>query len=512
MTQPKGRKSLEPWLKDEVDFFPHQIAGVRFMLKRQNLIQGDDMGLGKSLQSLATFATDIKMGWDEGRGTMIVVAPVTLKQNWANEIEKFTRFPYVMLGEEISPRTGRPRKLSKDERDIQIINFAIGSEPRILLVNYEQVAPHLDMLNAVNAHMIVFDEAHMIGNEGANRTKACMMLKARRKIPMTGTPVARHVDNLWPLLRMCDPAGTPRFATFMNRHAVYGGYKNKSVIGVKNKEVLHGQLEHLMLRRLKADVLDLPDVHKIQVYVELSAKQRELYDEVQQEFELTAPAIDPDKPEKIGNYLLQGLRFKQICGSTMPFTGEDHSNKLTEVVSKALELIDNGHKVVIFTQFRAIADLARQRLEASRKTLPIWQLHGDVPKADRVPLIDEWGAQKAPGVLIAGLQVAAVGLNFTKARYAIFIDKLYSPAQNQQAIDRLHRIGASKTQPVTIIEFITRGTVEERVEEICQMKIGIHNELIEDVEVNEEIQRLTAMAMRDDARRRAAQQAQEAAA
>lgn len=465
------RKSLEPWLRDEVNFRDYQVDGVRFMIRRQHALQCDEMGLGKSLQAITTFSTDVKMGWGD---TLIVVAPVTLKANWANEFRKFTRIPYVILGEEIDAN-GKRRKLAQNERDMQIVFFAGRQGPRALIVNYEQVVMHLDMLNAVGFHMAVFDEAHYLGNHESKRTIACLALKARRKLPMTGTPVTKNVNNLWALLRMTNP-GTPGYFTFMNRHAVYGGFNKREIVGLKRKEEIHEVLGGLMIRRLVDDVLDLERPNIIRRYVELTDEQRKLYDEVEQEMQMT---IDPNEdPEEYDNHLFKSLRLKQICGTTFEFTGEDHSNKLTAAVNDSLEFIGNGHRLVVFTQFREMIERFTKRLQAADPNIPTWELHGDVPADQRFDVVEKWGKSSQPGVLVCGIQVTAFGLNMVDGDVGMFLDKTYSPSTNRQAIARLVRMG--QTRPVTIIEYITEGTVEERVEEICEIKDNIAEELVEE--------------------------------
>lgn len=466
------RKSLEPWLRDDVIFRDYQVDGVRFMIQRPSPLQCDEMGLGKSLQAIATFAADVKMGWGD---TMIIVAPVTLKANWANEFRKFTRIPYTILGEEM--RDGKRRKLTKDERDMQIVFFAGGQGPRALIVNYEQVVSHLDMLNAVGFHLAVFDEAQYLGNHESQRTMACLALRAKRYVPMTGTPVTKNVHNLWALLRMTWP-GTPNYYTFMNRHAVYGGFKKREITGLKRKEEIHEILGIVMIRRLQQDVLDLKEPNIMQRWVELTDVQRKLYEEVEKEMQMT---IDPNEPpEEYDNHLFKNLRLRQLCGTTYEFNGEDHSNKLTAAIEDTLEIVGNGHRLVVFTQFRSMIGRYVERLKQAAPDIPIWQLHGDIDPSERFNIVDQWSNSSKPGVVVCAIQVTAFGLNMVAGRHGMFLDKTVIPAVNRQAIARLNRIGQDETQAVTIIEYITEGTVEVRVEEICDIKNDTANELIEE--------------------------------
>lgn len=456
-----NRKSLEPWIKDEVDYYPHQVEGVRTLARRKSFILGDDMGLGKSLQALTVFTIDIVRGWAK---TMLVVCPVSLKGNWADEIDKFSRIPYMVL-------EGTP-----DQRIKLLVEFSGWGGPKILIVNYEQVVAHQDALDAMNFDVACFDEAHYLQNPKSKRTQASLAVYSRRSFLLTGTPMLNHVDGLWPLLHRVDPVGFPNPYKFVNRYAVFGGYKNKQIVGAKNEDELRERLHNIMLRRLKKDVLDLPEVQIIERRVDLYPEQRALYDEVVNDLRVSMIDAEGGKAD-VENPLTKFLRLKEICGTTLKFTGEDISSKLDLAIADDLEILENGNKTVVFTQFRDMQLSYVRRMAKSH--VPMWILNGDVPKPDRQPTVKEWGLSKEPGVLVCMIQVAGIGLNMTAARHASFLDKLFVPGLNQQAIDRLHRIGASETQPVQIREYLARGTIENRVNQILRTKSKLFGEIVE---------------------------------
>jgi SNF2 family DNA or RNA helicase len=278
------RKSMEPWIKDEVEFYEHQITGIRQMMQMRNLLLADDMGLGKSLQAQTVAAGDIIRGWAE---KILVVAPITLKSNWSDEFDKFTGIPHIILGQTIDPKNPeRMRPLSPAKRTAQIDEFAAMSGPRALIANYEQIVKHHTQLNRIGFHIIIFDEAHFLKNPRAQRTKACHKLKSNRYFLLTGTPMLNQVDELWSLLHIIDPAGYPNYFTFRNRYCVFGGWQDKQIIGVKNEKELQDRLKAIMIRRLKSDVLDLPEVQYIIKKVDLSEEQRRIYDKAESELEI----------------------------------------------------------------------------------------------------------------------------------------------------------------------------------------------------------------------------------
>lgn len=454
------RKSMEPWVKDSTHYYPHQIEGIRLLARRTSFLLADDMGLGKSVQALTVFAIDVVRGWGD---KALVVCPVTLKGNWADELEKFTGFPFVLL--EGTPKVRRE----------QLQQFKSIEGPKVLIVNYEQVIAHEADLNRMKFDVAIFDEAHYLKNQKAKRTQACLRLNATRNFLLTGTPMLNHVNELWPLLHKIDPQEYPKYWHFVNRYAVFGGWKDKQIIGVKNEKELTERLQSVMLRRLKKDVLDLPEVQIIERRVDLLPEQRKLYDEIVNELQLTT--VHDASPMDIENALTKFLRLKQICGTTLPFTGEDHSSKLNLATEDDLEIILNGNKIVVFTQFRDMQTAYVKRMEA--QGVKVFQLHGDVKKPDRQPIVTEWTQYNGPAVICCMLQVAREGLNLVAARHGSFLDELFVPGLNQQAIDRLHRIGSSKSQPVQIRKYICRNTIENRVQQILRTKKKLFGEIVE---------------------------------
>ena len=461
-TAPVGRKSLEPWVYDSVLYYPHQIDGVRELCKRKSFLLADDMGLGKSLQALTVFAVDVVRGW---ANTMLVVCPVTLKGNWADEIQRFTRFQFTVLD-------GTPNQRAK-----QLIEFGSIDGPKILIVNYEQVKPHLAELNAFNFDVACFDEAHYMKNHKSQRTQASLSVHSRRSFLLTGTPMLNQVNELWAPLHRISPNEYPKYWSFVNRYCVFGGYKDKQIIGVKNEKELTERLQRVMLRRLKKDVLNLPEVQYIERRVDLAPEARSIYTEIVEDMRVTRP--DDMDDEDVENALTKFLRLKEVCGTTKKFNGVDISSKLDLAVADAIEILENGHKIVVFTQFREVQECFANRLDKEAPKFDIWTLHGDVQKSDRVPIVREWANDPKAGAIVCMLQVAGVGLNMTASRYALFLDKLFVPGLNQQAVDRLHRIGQDETQPVQVFEYICRNTIENRVNQILRTKSKLFGEIVE---------------------------------
>lgn len=456
------RKSLTK-IKDSTPYYPHQIEDVRKFATMGSHLNANPMGYGKSLEGLTVAAIDFERGWAK---RVLVVSPATLKWNWANEITKWTHFTYHILDGKPSERIDQIKKFYEQGTDI-------------LIVNYEQVVAHLDDLNWLNFDIIIYDEAHYIKGYKSKRTKACLALKAKKHFLLTGSPLLNQVNELWPLLHRIDPVQYPSYWPFVHRYCVYGGFKDKQIVGTKNATELTERLKAVMVRGDKG-VLGLPDKQRVVIEVDLHPEQRRLYDQAKNEMKLVPPGQASGMD--IENGLTKFLRLKQICGTAAAIDWQsnlfpDHSTKLDVAFDRVKEFVDNGERVVVFTQFRGVLKAFQERLVS--KKIPVWALHGDVDPRDRSMTVENWANYPAPGVILCMLQVAGVGLNMTAANKCIFLDKLFVPKLNEQAEDRLHRIGASTTQPVMIIEIIARKTVEQRIEQILTRKDKLFGQLVE---------------------------------
>lgn len=479
-----GRKSLAK-IRDETVFYPHQIDGIRRMSQMTSFLLADEMGLGKSLQALTVAAVDFERGW---ANRVLVVAPASLKWNWLEEIEKHTHFSAVVLD-------GSPKA-----RDQILDAFEVASAD-ILIINYEQLVgskSHLEAINKIGFDIAIFDEAHYIKNPKAHRTKACHKLKLKRAFVLTGSPMLNQANDLWGLLHRVDPAAFPRYWSFVNRYCVFGGYKEKQIVGPKNRTELNTVVQGVMIRRLKSDELDLPEKLHVPVLVGFHPTQEKLYKQAEDELKIDIP--DNPTAMEIENVLTKMLRLKQICGTPHTIGGPDESLKLDKAMEMLTELLADDEDsppehVVVFTQFRGVLEAMQNRLEEANAdpknplNAPVFILHGDVPMNERQAIVRAWedrgsdGKPGKPGILLAMIQVAGVGLNMTASKTAIFLDKLWTPKLNEQAEDRMHRIGADKSRGVIqIYNIIVAKSVEQRVEAILKAKTKTFNDVVEESE------------------------------
>ncbi len=452
------RKMLEK-INDDVEFRQHQVDGVRELLKIGSALLCDEMGLGKSLQALTMAAVEHQQG---NVKRVLIVCPPGLKPNWVDEIRKFTTFTHTVLD-------GAPKKRE---------NTLDAFDTDILIVNYEQVIPHLSRLNKMGFGMVIYDEAHYMKSHKSKRTRACLKLKAERQLLLTGSPLLNRVNELWTLLHRVRPHEFPSYWTFVHRYVIFGGYQDKEIVGTKNQAELRAHLQTVMVRRLKKDVLDLPEKNRITIRVDMLPEQKKLYKEAKDTLQLQLPG-QPD-PMQLESGMTRFLRLKQICSTTGNLIPEDFSAKLDVAIERANEVIENGMPVVLWTQFRPTNACAARRCQEAG--LPVWVITGDTPTQERQQVVRHWSSEAAdgrPGALVCMLQVAGVGLNMTAADTCIFVDKLFVPKLNEQAEDRIHRIGASTTKPVTIIDIVVNKSIESRVERILERKKKLNDEIVE---------------------------------
>jgi SNF2 family DNA or RNA helicase len=545
-------------VKDDQEYFAHQVEGIRAMYKLGSCINTDEMGLGKTFQALTVMAIDFDQG-DARKAAVVTLGG--LKQNILVELKERTTFKAEILDGTIKQRVKQLDEFFAGDNEVLIMNYeqimatdysgladlpvtleygtevytgkmtksALGrvqvdkkmkvaiTQPDGTVEETESDYPPMALRDAAKAvtgakklakdcvwkladgrtadeaayhaveHMnrlgfdvIIYDEAHEFKNPSSRTHKAVINLTAKhRNIVLTGSPIMNQVIDLWALLHKVRPDEYPNFWRFRNRYCAFGGYGGTQITETKNPEELHKRLSAVMIHRLKKDVTDLPDKLFIPVTVDLSPTQRKLYDQLEQELELTIPG-DPT-PMQVENVLTRYLKLKQICGSTGTIEGyDDDSAKLDMAVVKALEVIAGGQPIVIFTQFRDVLKFMCERL--AKVGMPTWEIHGHVPKNDRVGVVQTWAdAAKGGdlGALVCMYQVGGVGLNMTATNTLIRLDKDWAPMVNNQAVDRVHRIGVNKTKAVTIIDMICRKTVERRVELINKKKINTHNSVVE---------------------------------
>ncbi len=278
---------------------------------------------------------------------------------------------------------------------------------------------------------------------------ALRMLRSPVKIGLSGTPMNK-AEDLWNILTWLG-VEKRSFYSFRNCYCIMGGFKNKRIVGHKNLESLNAELNKVMIRRKKEEVLDLPPKIHSTEYVELTAKQQKLYRDIKQgiieDMENILASVNP---------LSCTLRLRQLTGGM--FT-EDNA-KLDRIADMlAEEIIPNGYKAIIFSQWEQVASLYNEALQEYN---PVY-IVGKVSPEDRQKEVERFQNDPSCKLAIGTIGAMGTGLTLNKASYVFFIDKLWNSGENAQAEDRAHRIGTAGT--VNVISMVAKGSVDEGVEE-----------------------------------------------
>ncbi len=428
---------------------PYQDTGIRWLrlLERGGYggILGDDMGLGKTLQTLGWLSLP-RIKDESQKQPALVVCPSSLVENWAEEAAKF--IPHF----KVLPIMGSKRAPLWD----QVV------EQNLVIISYGMLRRDLKKAEAVQWSALILDEAQHIKNPGTQNALAAKKLSADIRFVLTGTPVENQVRDLWSLMDflMSGYLGTEK--EFKKRFGAIIGSGGAGAATAMH--VLRKKLKPFLLRRLKVDVAkDLPPRLERRVYCDLSPVQQKLYNEVKE-------AVQADvESGKSKLAVLQGLmKLRQICGHPSILTGEaaeiPHSGKLESFLELLDEVIDGGHRVLVFSQFTSMLGILRKVLEEKK----IDYLYLDGSTKNRQDLVHEFNDNEELPVFLISLKAGGTGLNLTGADVVIHFDPWWNPAVEDQATDRAHRIGQEKT--VYAMKLITRNTVEAQVARMQDQK------------------------------------------
>jgi SNF2 family DNA or RNA helicase len=493
--------------------YPFQVVGASFFHDLMQGLLADEMGLGKSLQSIA--ATHLL--WKEGHvHKALVICPSSLKYQWANEIEKFTDHKAVVID-------GTPSGRKK-----QLLQWFEGDEFLFAVINYELVRNDLELIKAIPVDVIIADEVHKIKNHLTKTSIALKQLRSKYKFGMTGTPVQNKPEELYNIMDFLNPTILGNFWAFRNRYVVTGekfGQKNV-VIGYKNLDELRKRVSPYMLRRMKKDVApELPDITISDYPVEMTSEQRRISEAMSEdllellkeitEWRKSQPAGAQDgsdgevKHPKEGQQMGYFTMMLEVCDSpqlllmsdaNMPkryAEGIDASNvrspKLDEIYDLCTDLIDSGNnKIMIFTQFTSMQKLVVDRLSKIGKCEII---NGSMKPFERQASLDRHKYDEEINFLVC-TDAANYGLNAQHCSVLIHVDQPWNPATYDQRNGRIHRIG-SAFKEVNIINLITRGGIDERIQEVLYKKREFSNQLVEkNADERAELGRLNSNVMK----------------
>jgi superfamily II DNA or RNA helicase len=446
LTEPRLPESFRAKLR------PYQAQGLAWLdLLRESGLGGvlaDDMGLGKTVQILALLALE------KARGNLVepalIVGPTSLMTNWLNEAQKFAPDLNVLV------LHGSDRKQ----------NFAAIPQHDIVLTTYPLIARDREVLLTRDWHMAVLDEAQMVKNPDAATTRWLRGVKARHRFCLTGTPMENHLGELWSIMSFVNPGYLGDKTAFSRQWRI--PIETRADKG--RAAALAQRVKPLLLRRTKTEVVtELPAKSVIVERIVLEGSQRDLYDSIRLSMsDKVRDAIAERGLAKSHIVVLEALlRLRQACCDPALLKLDDGverpSAKLDFLMEMVRELLSEGRKIIVFSQFSSMIDLIRRRFDAERVRYSI--LTGET--RDRKNAVESF-QNGASDVFLISLKAGGVGLNLTAADTVMIFDPWWNPAAEEQAIDRAHRIGQDK--PVFVYRLVAAGTIEEKMDELKARK------------------------------------------
>ncbi|NVN91037.1 MAG: DEAD/DEAH box helicase [Desulfuromonadales bacterium] len=417
----------------------------------------DDMGLGKTVQGislLSGLADGTIADGAEPHTPHLIVVPPSLLFNWESEIARFYPAASVMT-------YSGPGRSSNDFNRFDII-----------LTSYGIIQRDIEKLAAFRFNVIIFDEAQLVKNLQAATTSAARRLVGVFKLALTGTPVENRIEEYYAIMDLCLPGllGTPE--QFRNTVA------SRGQVGI---DVLLRRTRPFVLRRNKQLIAaELPDKIETDIHLDLSPRQKALYqrtiEEVRGQIDEAFSSRAPGQARIIALTAL--LRLRQIClAPSLALAGApDSSPKLDFLVEQLAELRDEGHSVLVFSQFTSYLTIVEAGLK--RHHFTCLRLDGSTPTPQRKQLVQRFQNSDTPLVFLISLKAGGKGLNLTRATYVYHLDPWWNPAVENQASDRAHRIG--QTRRVTITRLVMRHTIEEKMMVLKEQKQKLYRAILED--------------------------------
>ncbi|MES2149998.1 MAG: DEAD/DEAH box helicase [Pseudomonadota bacterium] len=415
----------------------------------------DDMGLGKTLQALALILARAP------NGPALVIAPTSVCMNWISEAARFAPTLKVKL-------------FGSGDRGAMLDTV----EPfDLVIASYGLLQLEAAPFAKVRWHTIVLDEAQAIKNNATKRSQAVMALQGDFRMVATGTPLENHLGELWNLFRFINPGLLGSSEQFNLRFAgpIERAQDKRAEAGARLR--LRRLIQPFILRRTKAQVLsELPSRTEIQVPVELTQEETALYESLRRDALEKLASLEAPQSQKAIQILAEMMRLRRACCNpnlVAPELGLE-SSKLIVFARLLDDLLENRHKVLVFSQFVDHLSLIRKHLDA--RGIRYQYLDGSTPMQERKRRVDAFQAGDGDVFLIS-LKAGGVGINLTAADYVIHMDPWWNPAVEDQASDRAHRMG--QLRPVTIYRLVARHTIEEGIVELHKHKRDLADSLLE---------------------------------
>ncbi|MEP6516154.1 DEAD/DEAH box helicase [Microcoleus vaginatus] len=451
---------------------PYQALGAGWLafLERWGLgaCLADDMGLGKTIELIA-FLVHLQEQ-DSLEAPTLLVCPTSVLGNWEREVKKFGPTLKVLV------HHGDKRAKSKA--------FAAEIKGKDLIItSYALVFRDAKEFQGIKWQGLVLDEAQNIKNSEAKQSQAVRQIEASFRIALTGTPVENRLQELWSILEFLNPGYLGPRNFFQRRFAIpiekYGDRESL--------QTLRSLVRPFILRRLKTDkeiIQDLPEKQEMTVFCGLAAQQAVLYQKIVEES--IAELDSAEGIQRRGMILALLVKLKQLCNHPALMKAEakpkelgiksQESGKLQRLVEMLEEVIAEGDRALIFTQFAEWGKLLKPHLEQHLGREVLF-LYGGIRQQQREEMIDRFQHDpQGPPIMILSLKAGGTGLNLTRATHVFHYDRWWNPAVENQATDRVFRIG--QTRNVQVHKFVCTGTLEEKIHDMIESKKALAEQVV----------------------------------
>ena len=456
--------------------YEYQKVGIDYGLNTDKWLLGDEQGLGKTKQVI-----DIAVARKQLYGykhCLIICGVNSLKWNWVNEIHTHSSEEAYILGQRIKKNRivveGNKAKLEDAVR-----LYENDLESYFIITNIETMRDDKIVESLIKScasktiSMIAVDEIHKNKNPQSQQSKGLIRLQSECEIAMTGTPLMNTPLDLYFIFKWLGYE-KHSFYAFRNHHCIMGGFGGYEIMGYKNLDELQDRLNNVMLRRRKEDVLDLPEKTYIDELVDMTPKQKIIYNEVTAEIKMNI-----DQISIAPNPLAELIRMRQATGYTGILSSDiQESAKLDRMEEIVEDAVENGRKVVIFSNW-------------TQMTLPIYNrlavkysgtyVTGEVDSDQRQEHVNRFQTDDTCKFIVGTIGAMGTGLTLTEGTVEIFMDHPWNRALYDQAVDRCHRIG--QNQNITIYNIMCKDTIDERIWNIVNEK-GELSDAIVDGKIN----------------------------
>ncbi|MFY7909038.1 MAG: DEAD/DEAH box helicase [Emticicia sp.] len=434
----------------KTELFPYQKKGVLFAAIAGRSLIADEMGLGKTLQAIATAELYKK---ELGINRVLIVCPTSLKYQWKSEIEKFTDSSVHVIEGTLIKRTAQYQYV----------------DAFYVIVSYHTITQDLDLLNKMEADMVILDEAQRIKNWKTKVSQQIKKLVTPYAIILTGTPLENKLEELYSITQLIDVFRLGPVYRFLNQYQITDD--SGKVVGYKNLNEISSLLSDILIRRTKKEVLSqLPKRMDKNLFVPMTQEQMDIHNGLGDN---VAKLVS--KWRKFGflnetdrrRLLLSLSQMRMVCDSTYILDQKTrHDTKIEEVMNILDEFFESSdEKVVIFSQWERMTRLVAQEL--TERGIKFENLHGGIESMKRKDLLDNFKNDPDSRVFLS-TDAGGVGLNLQSASLLINLDIPWNPAVLEQRIARIYRLGQERN--VSIINLVSTGTIEHKMLDVLKFK------------------------------------------